>query len=142
VDRSGKTVLVVPGHVNEFSEGMAVQSIEGQKQSFIDRQGTVVIKPQFDYAYPFSCGLAAVRSGRSTRSIYQGDSWGYINHKGIYQIEPRFNEARPFRSGIAKVHVGGVLSEPTHMSFWNGGEWWLIDTDGNKLKSWKSVDED
>ena len=62
-----------------------------------DKQGTVVIKPQFDDALFFSEGLAIVKVG---------DKWGYIDKRGIVVIKPQFDNAWPFSEGLAHVKVG------------------------------------
>jgi hypothetical protein len=142
VDRQGKTVLSVDGAAEEFHEGMAVLVLEGgeaeseakKSYGYIDRQGKLAIRPRFAEAHAFSEGLAAVRTKKTT--VWRmGDTWGYIDKTGKYRIEPLFNEARPFRGGLARVHIGGTLrvgfDAPPE---WEGGEWWLIDTRGKKLR--------
>jgi WG containing repeat len=53
------------------------------KYGYIDRTGTFVINPQFDFANKFTEGLAKVRIGK-------GNDWklGYINKDGKYVWEP------------------------------------------------------
>ena len=139
IDRQGKTALSVDGWADEFREGMAVvtggeaQSNGNSSYGYIDRTGKVVIHPQFGEAHPFSEGLAAVRTRKTT--VYgKGDTWGYIDRTGNYQIEAIYNEAHAFRGGVARVHLGGTLEEVTDApAFWKGGEWWLIDSRGKKL---------
>ena len=48
-----------------FKEGLAPVKIEG-KFGYIDRRGTMVIRPRYDSASPFSEGLALVTSRRGT----------------------------------------------------------------------------
>src|SRR5262249_43249885 len=141
IDRQGRTALVVDGWVDEFHEGMAAVVVRGgEAQSngnlsygYIDHEGNVVIRPRFGEAKDFSEGLAAVRTKKTT--VYgRGDTWGYIDKTGKYQIEAVYNEAHGFRGGVARVHLGGTL-HVVHDArpFWEGGEWWLIDTHGKKL---------
>ena len=50
----------------------------------------------------------------------------------------RFSEAGSFRGGVAQVRVGGKLWRMHNVSpHFTGGELWLIDRDGNRLRSWK-----
>jgi hypothetical protein len=131
----------VDGHAQEFHEGLAVIFVRGNEGranglfGYIDKAGHLTIKPRFAEAYAFSQGLAAVRNKKSNGVYGRGDTWGYIDKTGAYRVEPQFNEAHPFRGGVARVHVGGelaiVFDAPPH---WNGGEWWLIDTTGKKLR--------
>ena len=147
IDRQGNTELSVDGWAEEFHEGMSVicvrggeaESNENKSYGHIDRKGELVIRPRFGEAHAFSEGLAAVRTKKTT--VYgRGDTWGYIDKTGKYRIEPIFNEARPFCGGMAKVHIGGTLHVLFDAPpFWEGGEWWLIDATGKKLKR-SSVD--
>ena len=68
----------------------------GDKWGYINYEGEVVIKPQFDNAEPFSEGMAAVKIG---------NAWGYINHGGEIVIKPQFSAAEPFSEGWAFVHI-------------------------------------
>ncbi len=61
---------------------------------FIDKEGEWVIPSQFEAAYHFSEGLAAVK--------YYG-KWGYIDRYGKWIIKPSFRDAKPFREGLACV---------------------------------------
>jgi hypothetical protein len=141
IDHEGKGVVKVNGYSDEFHEGMAAFCLDLKRRSesnygFVDKTGKVTVKAQFVYAYHFSDGVAAVRTGKTTRTYAKGDSWGFIDKSGKYVIAPRFNQAMPFENGVAWVHCGGKLVETDHDSSWAGGEWWLIDTTGKKLKSW------
>ena len=87
--RSEKTgrVAIAAGFddVGDFSEGMAAARI-GSKWGFIDKSGTMVIRPQFvegraPFSASFSDGLVAVRLG---------DKWGFIDRNGKVVISPRF----------------------------------------------------
>jgi hypothetical protein len=56
----------------------------GSKFGYIDRNGSIVIKPQFGAAHSFSQGLARVRAGNGR--------WGYIDRSGNLVIAPQFGE--------------------------------------------------
>jgi hypothetical protein len=79
-----------------FSDGLAVLQV-GPKYGYMDKSGSVVIAPQYDYAFPFSDGMAAV---------YQDDNGGriaFIDKRG-HQITPyNFTYALPFSEGFAVV---------------------------------------
>ena len=68
----------------------------GDKWGYINYEGEVVIKPQFDNAEPFSEGLAAVKIGYK---------WGYVNQGGGVVIKPQFGEAKSFSKGWASVRI-------------------------------------
>lgn len=61
---------------------------------YIDRNGKMVIPPDFDEAGPFSQGLAAVKVG---------DKFGYVDKTGKMKIAPQFEKAEPFKEGLAAV---------------------------------------
>ena len=81
-----------------------VKNVPGHKMGYINKQGRVIIKPQFDNASGpldligrFSEGLAVV-------SI--GEKRGFINKLGKIVIKPKFTYAEDFSNGLARVHVG------------------------------------
>ncbi|MBS1795724.1 MAG: WG repeat-containing protein [Acidobacteria bacterium] len=79
-----------------FSEGLA-KIVVGGKSGFIDRNGQIVIKPQFKRAGCFSNGLAVVEIN---------DKWGYINRQGNIAIPANFDAADNFSEDLALVKVG------------------------------------
>ncbi len=74
------------------------------------QQGEVeyVIKPQFDYAYDFSEGLAYVKIG---------DRYGFINKEGRYVANPQFDSAGTFSEGLARVKTGDKWGYISKASF-------------------------
>ncbi len=84
----------------------------GKKWGFVNKSGKVVIQPQFDKAFPFSEGLAAV---------YFDEGWGYINTAGKFHIwgfdAPKFPagtgmEFRKFRvEGLGRFSEGWATIE-------------------------------
>jgi len=88
----------------KYSEGMAKYSekVAGKtKFGFIDRNGTKVIKAQFDYLSEFSEGLAPF-----TVKTESGEKVGYLNKNGKIAIDAIFDDARPFHQSLAPVRVG------------------------------------
>lgn len=70
-----------------FSEGMR-RCVKNGKVGFADRNGTVVIKPEYDFASPFNYGYAAYCNGcdwektEEEHKAIVGGTWGVINFKG------------------------------------------------------------
>jgi len=62
----------------------------------MDQTGRVVIKPQFDEAYPFTEGLAAVSIGNKA---------GFIDFSGRVVVPLQYYTAYPFSDGVAAVSV-------------------------------------
>jgi hypothetical protein len=77
---------------------------------YIDKTGSVVIPLQFEWAEPFSEGLAAVRLNKKS---------GFIDNTGRLVIQPRFDRVRPFQSGRASVGIGP--------------DWGFIDRSGSEV---------
>ena len=75
-----------------------------QKMGFIDAKGRVRIPPQFDFAHPFSEGLAVVGDWDPERKI--DPYWrvikakcGFINPAGEVVVPPTFDQAQSFKDG-------------------------------------------
>lgn len=69
----------------------------GDEFQYIDKEGKIVINPQFSSATVFRGGIALVRT--------TGDKalWGFINEDGKYTIQPSFKEATVFSEDLAWV---------------------------------------
>jgi hypothetical protein len=122
--------VVPPPQVEPLGPPLYVVTVKG-KDGFIDRDGKIVIEPDYEEACPFTDGLAAVQKrgvwgfidtkGRMViepqfvmvglfsdglaefRAKRFTDPWGYIDKKGKVVIKPRFDCAGKFRNGIARV---------------------------------------
>lgn len=70
---------------------------QGGKYGFVDRDGKIVINPQFDRAGDFAEGLAPVRLG---------NKWGFVGTDGKYTVNPQFDDAGGFVDGLAAVRLG------------------------------------
>jgi hypothetical protein len=73
---------------------------------YVNREGAVVVSPQFEEAGFFYEGLAAVR---------RGGVWGYINPDGVTVIPFQFTHADRFSDGLANVRwkEAGRGSDPS-----------------------------
>ena len=98
-----------PGY---FVEGLAPVWCDGQYM-FIDRNGTVKIRGDFENAWDFSEGRALV---------WRGGKAGFVSPEGTVVIEPQFSYAQSFSEGLAAVEV----SEPQPLIG-------FIDREGNRL---------
>ena len=68
-----------------------------KKAGYIDRNGKIVINPQFDEAGDFNNGLAVSRC-RTASATSTG--------KGKFAINPQFDQAGDFDHGLAPVWLG------------------------------------
>lgn len=94
------------------------------KYGYRNRDGTLVIEPQYEQAWPFDNGLAGVR--------YR-NKWGYINKAGKFAVKPIFDDTHGFHEGMAEVKLDGkwgfidstgkIMIEPQYkqISFFNEG---------------------
>ena len=122
IDSTGK-ILVRPfifdNAPDEFREGLA-RCISQNQFGFFDERGKIVVEPRYDFALPFSEGLAAVCKGckknpviddegkpSDEHFIYSGGKWGYINKKGKIIIPFKYNEAGNFKNGKAIIKLDG-----------------------------------
>ncbi len=69
-----------------------------KKWGYKDKNGKIIIKPQFDNGYRFHEGIAGIK---------MNEKYGYINKKGKIVIKPIFDEQFYFREGLAKVKING-----------------------------------
>jgi predicted DNA-binding WGR domain protein len=128
IDLTGKTILKKASSsflsqdeqliLRSFHEKHAIVNLDygfgdNPKLGFIDSAGKVVIKPQFDEAYPFSEKLALIR---------HKNKYGFIDSAGKVVIKPQFDEAYPFSEKLALIRqknkygfidsVGKVVIKP------------------------------
>ena len=100
IDRTGAVVSkkhFTYDPIDKFSERLQAVKISN-KWGYIDRDGRIVIKPQFEDANNFSEGLAAVRVGCH---------YGFIDKLGKFVIPPTFETAWKFSEGLAPVAPAG-----------------------------------
>lgn len=110
IDTTGKIVInsLPYDYVSSFFEDdlslvknyISLQN-EKYKAGFIDSTGKLVIPLQFDEAYNFKEGLAAVRLG---------NKWGYIDKTGRFVITPQFLKASDFSEALASVQISETES--------------------------------
>lgn len=111
--------------------------VQDGRYGYIDRQGKVVIRPQFIWGSAFYKGFATVYvcgrslsmdpSGRILPLRYaaegeleprrKGNKFGFVDAAGRFSIPPDFDDALPFSDGLAAVAVGD--------------KWGFIDTAGH-----------
>jgi len=80
------------------------------KTGFIDRQGNMVIDPQFaplrKSSAKFSEGLEPIANGSwDTLNSSARGGWGYIDSRGSVKIPFQFSHAEPFSEGLAAAEV-------------------------------------
>ena len=87
------------------------------RYGYIDRDGNIVVEPEYYYAEEFTEGLATVSIGSIDGKC------GYIDKTGKMVIEPKFDDAYPFSEGLASVEIDK--------------KWGFIDKTGNIVVDFK-----
>ena len=93
--------------LGSFHEGLALAQRNGL-WGYIDTEGNEVIPCIYkgteygNYAFPFSEGLAAVRTKDGT--------YGFIDTKGKMVIKPQWEDVGSFSEGVASVYAKGQLN--------------------------------
>ncbi len=91
----------VPLYIHAVNTKYDISSLTPQqspsgKWGYQDDNGYYRIKPQFELAFPFKEGLAAI-------SVFK--KYGYIDGSGKPVINPQFDDARNFSDGLAAVMI-------------------------------------
>lgn len=87
-----------------FSEGVR-RFVKNGKVGFVDRNGTVIIKPEHDFATPFNYGYASFcdncdwEKTENEHKAIVGGTWGVMNFKG--------EEVNPISKSGNAIEVGG-----------------------------------
>lgn len=71
---------------------------EKEKFGYADASGKMVIKAQYNKAFPFDA------SGKA--KVSKNDKWGYIDKQGLPIIKVEYDEIGEFKNGIARVKKG------------------------------------
>lgn len=91
--------------VGEFSEGFLSICIDG-KWGYINFRGEAITPFEYDYAKPFSCGMAKVEKDNHNQS-------GFVNVKGEFVTNEHLQGAHDFHDGLAVTFNGqyGIVNK-------------------------------
>jgi hypothetical protein len=105
IDPTGQWVIpdTLFSSAREFSEGLAPVEINlgtdkrvNFKWGYIDKQASLVIKAQFDEAFPFSDAMARVVKIKG----WNTKKYGFIDRTGRMVVEPVYDKANDFWDGL------------------------------------------
>jgi hypothetical protein len=101
----------------------AIADDDSPQWGYIDRSGKLIIPVQFEDAFSFSEGLAAVENK---------GNWGFIDKTGKTVLELQYDKACRFSEGLASVRIpsNGPLADSYAGAT---GKWGFIDKNGNML---------
>jgi len=113
LDKNGSVIFTLQNieEVMILRENLApfCKEIGGVKKwGFIDKNGRIVINPQFRQTRLFSDGLCAVCN--------DDDLWGYIDRKGILVINYQYTDCGNFQNGYVPINFNnawGVIDKET-----------------------------
>lgn len=80
-----------------FHNGLAKVQLH-KKRGFINTEGKVIVRLDYDDAMPYAQGLAPVMADKK---------WGYINKKGMMVIRNKYDFAGGFCDSLARVSIKG-----------------------------------
>lgn len=96
-------------HVGNYSEGMLLAFVGDEESgegvySYLDSWGDLAIPGEFDWAQPFSDGLAVVGQRQADGSYL----YGYIDQSGSLVIPYQYQQARSYAEGLMAVMENGT----------------------------------
>ncbi len=79
-----RETLTFDGKADAFSDGLARTKVNG-KIGFFNRNLEMVLKPVYDFAFPFHNGVAEICMGckESSDGLLDGGKWEKINREGL-----------------------------------------------------------
>jgi hypothetical protein len=114
VDKKGKWIAGYYADAKDCTEGLCAvrtESMGPRHWGYINTAGAIIVKGQYDWAMPFSEGIARV--GIMTGEPYLENAapaadgkQGYIDHSGRMITPLRFDKAWDFSDGMAQVKLG------------------------------------
>jgi hypothetical protein len=111
IDRQGKKILtpfIYDNGPDYVVEGL-FRYQENKRIGFANMKGEKITKQPFEFAFPFSSGLAAFCVGGhiervdEEHTIWTGGLWGFIDKTGKIVIEPKFTKVRNFQKQYCEV---------------------------------------
>jgi len=82
---------------SQIAELKLVPVFNGKEYQYVDRNGNIIINPQFSIATVFRDGLALVKTSNDN------PKWGFISEDGKYVINAIYKRATVFSEGLAWV---------------------------------------
>lgn len=80
--------------------------LQHDKLGYIDENGNVVIKPQFERVSFNSHDFRSISFSEGLAGVKVGEKWGFIDTSGKIVIAPQFRAVWFFSEGLAQVWIG------------------------------------
>src|SRR4030042_3076283 len=81
---------------NDTASAFLYPFSKGGKWGYIDSEGTIVIKPNYDFALLFS---------ESAAPVELNNKWGFIDETGNVIIKPQYDDVKGFSEGFAAIMI-------------------------------------
>ena len=109
------TIRVAPRFewAGDFSADGVAPAAEGGKEGYIRADGSWLLPPRHDAAYPVAEGRALVRDG---------DAFAYLDLQGN-RVSETYDDAHPFEGGMAMVRRGDAVGFVDRQGALIGGQW-------------------
>ena len=91
-------LIVFIGCNAEINERSPLLFVEDRKWGLMDREGNILVKPEFKRIYDYTDGVALV---------VQNGKMGFMDNDGNWLIKPKYEKALNFTEGLASVQTGG-----------------------------------
>lgn len=123
------------GGKDVFHDNLA-KIYEDGKYGFVNKKEELIIKNQYDMAYDFVNGIAAVKVGERSYKVYDsradmyyedsyGGKWGLINTKGEFLISPKFDDVKLEADDLIFYSIGGKIDKRKHEV--KGSKWGIMN---------------
>lgn len=91
--------------VDDFQEGLAAVSTDGERYGFIDREGKLVLPERYDSLGPHHERFGAGPFVNGLAPAGCKGYWGFIDKDGAWAIPPVYQFAESFENGFAPVRI-------------------------------------
>ena len=91
--------------VDDFQEGLAAVTTDGNRYGFIDRNGKPVLAEHYDSLGPHHEHFGAGPFVNGLAPAGCKGHWGFIDKNGAWAIPPIYQFAQPFENGFAPVQI-------------------------------------
>lgn len=131
------TVLAVESMANSQEEVPPLYLIkEGYKFGYMNRQGAIVVEPQYTRARDFSDGMGCFFVAREAKNVAHGvvvlGDYGFYDSTGKVAIQPQYKDVSDFSCGLARVYVDFDPYRDPKEARALGAKTFLIDRQGRR----------
>lgn len=106
MDTNGKLVIPLKYRsVEDFQEGLAAVTSDGNRYGFIDREGKLVLAERYESLGPHKDHFGPGPFVKGLAPAGCKGHWGFIDKNGSWAIPPIYTFAESFENGFASVEI-------------------------------------